>query len=44
MKTSGQQSPGGPGAETGNSWQFRFLIAVIALGVLAVIGKALGLY
>ena len=45
MKPQDQQpTTGSSNSSTGNSWQFLVLVSIIAIGVLALIAKALGLF
>jgi hypothetical protein len=39
-----QQSANSSQGSTGTPWQFRFIIIVIAIGIIGIIGKALGLF
>jgi hypothetical protein len=45
MKPQTNQAPSGtPSTPEGSSWQFYFVVIVIAIGVCGMIGKALGLF
>jgi hypothetical protein len=45
MNPQEQKATTGPSSESeGTSWQFLLIIIVIAIGVLGINGKALGLY
>jgi hypothetical protein len=45
MNTHDQRTTGNPSSQPqGTPWQFRLIIAVIGIGVLGLVGKALGLF
>jgi len=44
MKPTEQNTSGTGTKDTGGSWQLRLVLIVIAIGVLAIIAKAVGLF
>ena len=44
MKPTEQNTSGTDTKDTGGSWQLRLVLIVIAIGVLAIIAKAVGLF